>query len=92
MQVLSELKKYTKTGISVWSFVRIEDTDTYMAVGGDDCKVIKANDRRHLRQIFENFKRYGYRTELPRKKQFINDPWASELPISMQMELEALTA
>ena len=60
-----------------------------MAVGGDDCKVIKANDRRHLRQIFENFKSC-YRTELPRKKQFISDPWESELPVSMQMQLEAL--
>ena len=92
MQVLSELKKYTKTGISVWTFIRIEQTDSYMAIGGDDCKVIRANDRRHLRQIFENFKRYGYRTELPRKKQFISDPWASELPARMQMELEALSA
>ena len=92
MQVLSELKKYTKAGISVWEFVRIEQTDTYLAIGGDDCKVIRANDRRHLRQIFENFKRYGYATELPRKKMFINDPWESELPVGFQQQLEALSA
>jgi hypothetical protein len=92
MQILSELKKYTKTGISVWSFVRIEDTDAYMAVGGDDCKVIKATDRRHLRQIFENFKRYGYRSELPKKPVFIDDPWSSELPVRFQQELEMLSA
>ena len=93
MQVLSELKKYTKTGISVWSFIRIEQTDSYMAIGGDDCKVIRANDRRHLRQIFENFKRYGYKTELPAKKpMFINDPWESQLPVGFQLELEALSA
>lgn len=92
MQVLSELKKYTKSGISVWEFVRIESTDTYMAIGGDDCKVIRANDRRHLRQIFENFKRYGYRTTLPRKEMFIDDPWTSELPVHLQQELEALSA
>ena len=94
MQVLSELKKRTKNGISVWSFVHVKDTDTYMAIGGDDCKVIKANDRRHLRQIFENFKRYGYASKLPaiKKQQLISDPWDSMLPVDMQLQLDALAA
>ena len=94
MQVLSELKKRTKSGISVWSFVHVKDTDTYMAIGGDDCKVIRANDRRHLRQIFENFKRYGYATKLRpiKKQQLISDPWDSVLPVDMQLQLDALAA
>ena len=94
MQVLSELKKRTKNGISVWSFVHVKDTDTYMAIGGDDCKVIRANDRRHLRQIFENFKRYGYASKLPaiKKQQLISDPWDSMLPVDMQLQLDALAA
>ena len=94
MQVLSELKKRTKNGISVWSFVHVKDTDTYMAIGCDDCKVIRANDRRHLRQIFENFKRYGYASKLPaiKKQQLISDPWDSMLPVDMQLQLDALAA
>jgi hypothetical protein len=91
MKVLSELKKATKAGISVWAFCYVEDTDSYFAVGGEQMKVIPANDRLHLRQLFNNFYRYGYRSELP-KKQFISDPWSSELPSNMQRELELLSA
>ena len=91
MKVLSELKNATKAGISVWTFCHVEDTDSYFAVGGEQMKVIPAKDVLHLRQLFNNFYRYGYRAELP-KKAWISDPWASELPTSMQQELELLSA
>ena len=90
MQTLASLRKYTKSGVSVWHFCRVAETDQYFAVGGEDMKVISCSDRKHLREVFENFKKYGYRTELPRKKQYINDPWESSLPAEMQMALEAL--
>ena len=90
MQTLASLRKRTKSGVSVWHFCRVAETDQYFAVGGEDMKVISCSDRKHLREVFENFKKYGYKTELPRKKQYINDPWESSLPAEMQMALEAL--
>ena len=90
MKSIASLRKMTKSGVSVWNFVVIEETDQYFAIGGDDLKVISAADRKHLRQIFDSFKRYGYKKELPSKKQYISDPWASELPDTEQMALEAL--
>ena len=90
MKSIASLRKMTKSGVSVWNFVVIEETDQYFAIGGDDLKVIAATDRKHLRQIFDSFKRYGYKKELPSKKQYISDPWASELPATEQMALEAL--
>lgn len=95
MQVLSSLRRRTKTGISVWHFCHVTETDQHFAVGGDDMKVISATDRKHLRQIYENFKRYGYRTNLPPRKARksaapIADPWASELPLDLQLQLQAV--
>ena len=90
MQTLASLRKRTKSGVSVWHFCRVAETDQYFAVGGEDMKVISCEDRKHLRTVFDNFKKYGYKTELPRKKQYISDPWTSELPREMQMALEAL--
>ena len=90
MQTLASLRKYTKSGVSVWHFCRVAETDQYFAVGGEDMKVNSCEDRKHLRIVFDNFKKYGYKTELPRKKQYISDPWTSELPREMQMALEAL--
>lgn len=92
MKVLSELKKATKTGISVWTFCYVEDTNSFFAVGGDQMKTIVADDRTHLRQIYNNFVKYGYKTKLPKKQAFISDPWDSLLPINMQQELELLSA
>ena len=88
MKVLSSLRKHTKAGVSTWKFCVDSELGCF-AIGGDN-KTIWANDKDHLRQIYNNFKRYGFTYKLPSKKQFINDPWASELPASMQMELEAL--
>lgn len=92
MQILASLRRRTKSGISVWHFCADKETGQCYAVGGDDLKVIPATDRKHLRAIYSNFQRYGYATKLPAKKQWISDPWESQLPANMQMELEALPA
>ena len=91
MKVLASLRKATKSGVSTWTFIHDNEMKVFYAVGGQDLKVIPATDRKHLRQIFDSFVRYGYSRKLA-KKQVINDPWASELPPAMQMELEALAS
>ena len=98
MRVLSSLRRRTKTGVSVWHFCYVQETDIHFAVGGDDLKVIPATDRNHLRQIHDNFKRYGYRKELPAIKPAakpmgpIADPWDSKLPLDLQLQLDAVAA
>ena len=95
MQVLASLRKRTKTGVSTWTFIVDNEMKVCYAVGGEDLKVIPAIDRKHLRQIFTKFQSYGYTRKLPalpKKEQYISDPWSSELPAKMQMELEALSA
>ena len=98
MRVLSSLRRRTKTGVSVWHFCYVQENDSFFAVGGEDLKVIPATDRKHLRQIHESFKRYGYRTKLPAVKAKakpmapIADPWDSKLPLDLQLELDALAS
>ena len=94
MQVLASLRKRTKTGVSTWTFCVDNEMKVCYAVGGEDLKVIRANDRKHLREIFTKFQSYGYTRKLsaPKKEQYISDPWSSSLPADMQMELEALSA
>ena len=91
MKVIASLRKQTKSGVSTWTFIHDAEMQMHYAVGGRDLKVIPAKDRKHLRQIFDNFVSYGYSRKLV-KKQVINDPWASSLPAQMQMELEALAS
>jgi hypothetical protein len=92
MQIIQSLRKRTRDGISVWHFCYDAEVDAHFAINSLNLKSIPATDRKHLRQIFDNFKRYGFKKELPaiKKQMVINDPWASTLPASMQMELEAL--
>lgn len=94
MQVLSSLRRRTKTGVSVWHFCYIAETKQFFAVGGDDMKVISCSDRKHLRQVYQNFKRYGYASKLrpirAKKSAPITDPWDSKLPLDFQLELDAL--
>ena len=92
MRVIASLRKQTKSGISTWTFIHDTEMRMHYAVGGRDLKVIPAKDRKHLRQIFDNFVRYGYSRKLVKKQQVINDPWSSELPPAMQMELEMLAS
>ena len=94
MKVLTSLRKRTRHGISVWSFCFDEETNQHFAVGGETLKVVPANDVKHLRQIYNNFKRYGFAEKLPvvKKQQIISDPWESQLPLNMQLQLDALAA
>ena len=97
MQLLSSLRRRTRTGVSVWHFCYDKETNRYFAVGGQDLEVKSATSRKHLRQMHDNFKRYGYRKELPaikekRTKSVISDPWASELPLDLQLQLDAIAA
>ena len=91
MKVLASLRKQTKTGVSTWTFIHDAEMKVFYAVGGEDLKVIPANDRKHLRQIFNNFLGYGYTRKLSNKKQLlVADPWESQLPLQLQNELAAL--
>ena len=95
MQVIASLRKRTKDGsVSTWTFCVDNEMKMSYAVGGRDLKVIPATDRKHLRQIYQSFLKYGYTRKLPtmKKQQFIDDPWSSELSPALQMELEALSA
>ena len=97
MQVIASLRKRTAKGVSTWTFVVDNEMKVCYAVGGEDLKVIRATDRKHLRQIYTKFQSYGYTRKLseaktaPKKEQYISDPWASSLPAEMQQELEVLS-
>ena len=98
MQVIASLRRRTKNGISVWHFCYDNEINRYFAVGGDRLEVKPCVDRNHLRQMHDNFVRYGYKRELPPLKPKakpmgpISDPWESSLPLKYQLELDALAA
>lgn len=99
MQTLATLSKYTKTGVSVWYFVK---TPTgYSAFGGSDPAAYEFQTLEELRALYKRWLSYGFtdgilpakarKTPRPRKIQApIADPWESKLPLSMQLELAAL--
>lgn len=96
MQVIASLRRRTKSGISVWHFCYDKELDRHFAVGGDNLEVKSAASRKHLRQMYDNFKRYGYRKDLPPVKPAkkamapIADPWDSLLPLDLQLQLDAV--
>lgn len=91
MQVLATLYKRQKDdSISAWNFVVVAETQQCFAIGGGDLKVISAVDKKHLRNIYQSFVRYGYKTEVPTKKMLISDPWESQLPLQEQLLLDSL--
>ena len=96
MQVIASLRRRTKSGVSVWHFCYDKETNRHFAVGGDNLEVKPAASRKALRAMHDNFKRYGYRKELPAIKPIkqrmapIADPWESTLPLDLQLELHAL--
>lgn len=91
MQVLATLYKLQKDNtLSVWNFCAVEESQQWFAIGGGDLKVISAVDMIHLRNIYNSFKGYGYKTEVPNQKMLISDPWESELPLHEQHLLEEL--
>ncbi len=97
MQVLASLRRRTKHGVSVWHFCYDQETDRYFAVGGDNLEAKPAASRKALRAMHDNFKRYGYRKELPviqskKAMPLISDPWDSLLPVDLQCQLDAVAA
>jgi len=96
MNIVASLRKNTKQGVSTWTFVVDNEMNVCYAVGGLDLKVIPATDRNHLRQIYNKFQSYGYVRKLNERKpassqkQYISDPWSSDLSPELQQELEAL--
>ena len=93
MQVLATLYKRQKdNSVSAWNFCVVAETQQCFAIGGGDLKVISAIDKKHLRNIYQSFVRYGYKTEVPAKKQIISDPWESQLKLEDQLLLDSLAA
>jgi hypothetical protein len=101
MQTIAILSKQTRQGVSTFRFVQCENGEYWM-FGGVTPKAIQFADRKQLESCIMQWRRYGYSFGLPTeapvapkaatKKQFLSDPWSSELPSSMQMELEVLPA
>ena len=95
MKVLASLRKQTKSGISTWTFIHDAEMKVFYAVGGANLKGIPANDKDHLYEIYDNFIGYGYARKLttppaPKKQTAIEDPWQSQLPTDLQLQLAAL--
>ena len=95
MKVIASLRKQTKSGISTWTFIHDAEMKVFYAVGGENLKLIPANDRDHLNEIYSNFIGYGYTRKLanppaPKKQTAIEDPWISQLPVDLQLQLAAL--
>ena len=96
MKVLASLRKQTKSGISTWTFIHDAEMKVFYAVGGENLKVIPANNKDHLYEIYDNFVGYGYTRKLtnppaPKKQMAIEDPWQSQLPTELQLKLAALS-
>ena len=93
MTNLAIVSKSTKHGISVWRFIQTED-GKFVAFGGctPACKEFASLDE--LRTCYKNWISYGYQPglvpEKAKKSIPLSDPWASQLPVSMQKELESL--
>ena len=95
MQTLATISKQTKKGLSIFNFVKTAEGQLWM-FGGITPKAVQFKSVKDMNTAIQTWtKSYGFSfgiAKAPPKKQFINDPWVSELPTSMQMELEALTA
>lgn len=95
MQTLAILSKSTKQGVSVWRFVQTDDNQ-FFAFGGckPACKAFASITE--LRSYYKAlFTKYGYEAGLvpvqPSKKaMFLSDPWSTQLPMHLQLELEEL--
>jgi len=95
MKVLASLRKQTKSGVSTWTFIHDAEMKVFYAVGGENLKLIPANSKDHLNEIYKSFVGYGYTRKLcdapaPNKQVAIADPWQSQLPVGLQLELAAL--
>ena len=78
---------------STWHFCQC--SDGYYAFGGCHRPLVKRVDSiKELRALYKSYLSYGYKPsfadEAFTRTVYISDPWASELPADLQMELEAL--
>jgi len=97
MRSLATLSMRTKLGhTSTWHFA--ECSDGWYAFGGCHKPLVKRfTSVKQLRSLYKKYVSYGYKpqgapdAELVRTV-LIADPWESELPVSMQLELQALAA
>ena len=102
MKILSTLYKRLKNNsLSVWRFIHDEETNRFFAINMESLKTIPANDADHLKHIHTNYLGYGFSREIPAKRvrkvappvkkvKAIADPWASQLPLDLQQELDQL--
>ncbi len=96
MQTLAILSKSTKQGVSVWRFVQTDDNQ-FFAFGGckPACKAFASITE--LRSYYKAlFTKYGYEPGLVpvqpiKKAMFLSDPWSTQLPVHLQLELEELS-
>ena len=96
MITLAIVSKQTKQGLSVWRFVQSEDNQ-FFAFGGckPACKAFASIAE--LRSCYKAWVSYGYEpglvpTKPVKRAVFLSDPWSTQLPPHLQMELEELSA
>ena len=95
MRQLATLSMRTKKGhTSTWHFVQA--SDGWFAFGGCHRPLVKkCGSVQELRNLYKSYLSYGYKPsfadEAFTRTMYISDPWESELPVDMQMELEALS-
>lgn len=94
MRSLATLSMVTKLGhTSTWHFCQC--ADGWYAFGGCHRPLVKRFDSvKELRALYKNYLSYGYKPsfvdEAFTRTMIINDPWESDLPPALQMQLEAL--
>ena len=91
MQTLATLSKSTKQGISTFYFVETDD-NTYAMFGGIKPRCIAFDTIEDLRNAYASWVGYGFTPSnfKSRTKQYISNPWESNLPVHLQHELEEL--
>ena len=97
MRSLATLSMRTKLGrTSTWHFAQC--SDGWYAFGGCHKPLVKRFDSvKSLRALYKTYLSYGYKPQGKTDARFVQsviiaDPWESELPVSMQLELQALAA
>jgi len=96
MRSLATVSMTTPKGhTSTWHFVQCS-TGWYAHGGCHRPLVKKLNGIKELRALYRNYLSYGYKPVGQPDAAFVRtmniaDPWDSELPPSLQMELEALS-
>ena len=96
MRSLATLSMKTKKGYtSTWHFC--QTSDGWSAFGGCHRPLVKRFDSvKELRALYKSYLSYGYKPsfadEAFTKTVIIADPWESQLPLDMQLELQALAS